>query len=229
MKFKSQVFTQVSGSIGGITYSHNRGGLYTRARAIPTDPATARQTVLRNAMANLSARWRDVVTVAQRTEWNEYAEATPLLDPLGEPRNVGGLGMYIRGNVPRIQSGISEGIIDDGPAADGLPSLATISFTLTAPSTIALTFDDGAAWTGIDGTALMLFLSRSRPDSINFFKGPYQLAQFVEGDSITPPSSPAAGGSTFVHAVGDKIFGRAILVDEDARMSTAQFVSAIAV
>ena len=43
MKFTSQVYTQASGSVGGLTYSHNRSGMYTRARSTPTDPASTLQ------------------------------------------------------------------------------------------------------------------------------------------------------------------------------------------
>ncbi|KKM06452.1 hypothetical protein LCGC14_1743870, partial [marine sediment metagenome] len=48
MLFKSGLITQGSGSIGGLTASHNRGGMYFRARTIPTNPATSFQTVVRN-------------------------------------------------------------------------------------------------------------------------------------------------------------------------------------
>ena len=40
MLFKSAAFTQASGSVGGLTFAHNRGGMYTRARSIPVNPKT---------------------------------------------------------------------------------------------------------------------------------------------------------------------------------------------
>jgi len=43
MKFKSPILSQASGSIAGITFSHNRGGMYVRARAVPTNPGSPQQ------------------------------------------------------------------------------------------------------------------------------------------------------------------------------------------
>lgn len=227
MKFKSQVFTETSGSVGGLTFSHNRGGLYTRARSIPTDPASAFQTVLRGFMGQLASRWRDDLTPAERTAWDEYAAATLLLDRLGEPRNVGGMGMYQRGNVPRLQSGVAEGIIDDGPIVDGLPSVSAVVVSASAPTTIGVEFNILDEWVGEAGAAMMVFTSVGKSPGINFFKGPYRFAGSIEGDPIVPPTSPATLVSPFVLSVGDRLFSRVTVFDDEARYSLTQFLSTI--
>lgn len=223
MKFKSQIFTETSGSVGGLTFAHNRGGLYSRARSIPTDPATALQTAIRNHMASLSARWRATLTAAERAAWDAYALATPLLDSLGEPRNVGGVGMYQRGNVPVLISGVAEGVVDAGPVTNGLPALNTVTPTVTAPSSISVAFDDTQSWVNEDGAVLMIYASRPQNASINFFKGPYQFAGGIEGDAALPPTSPTVVTSPFVYVAGNRVFVRAVLVRADARLSLSQF------
>ncbi len=223
MKFKSQILTEASGSVGGLTFSHNRGGLYTRARSIPTDPATALQAAIRASMAALSARWRGTLTAAQRAAWDAYALATPLLDTLGEPRNVGGIGMYQRGNVLIIQSGVSEGVVDDGPVVDGLPGLNAVLTEQDAAASIQVTFDDAQPWTSEDGAVLLVFQSPSKNAGINFYKGPYRFVGSIQGDSLTPPTSPESLTPTpFTYVSGAHGFGRVVLVRQDGRVSLAQ-------
>jgi len=113
MKFKSAIVTQASGSIGGLTAAHNKGGMYLRSRATPVNPQTAAQVAIRNAMSQLTTAWQETLTAAQRDAWRTYAENVLLPDKLGEPRNIGGIGMYIRSNVPRLQAGLAR--VDDGP------------------------------------------------------------------------------------------------------------------
>lgn len=223
MKYKSQILTEASGSVGGLTFSHNRGGLYTRARSIPTDPATALQAAIRASMAALSARWRGTLTNAQRSAWDDYALATPLLDTLGEPRNVGGIGMYQRGNVLVIQSGVVEGVVDDGPVVDGLPALNAVTVIQDGAASIEVTFDDTQPWADEDGAVLLVFQSPSKNAGINFYKGPYRFAGGIEGDSLAAPTSPVSLTPTpFTYVDGDHGFARAVLVRVDARVSLAQ-------
>lgn len=226
MKFKSPVYSEASGSIAGLVYSHNRGGMYTRARATPTNPATAQQQAIRSAVATLDNRWVNVLTAAQRVAWETYALNTLMLDRLGEPRNVGGIGMYVRGNVPRSQSGITEGIIDAGPTTFGLPDLSTVGATVSeATQQISATFDTGDDWVGEDGAALLVYASRPQNPTINYFKGPYRLAGSVEGDSVTPPTSPQTIGVPFAVVQGQRVFVRAVMFRADARLSPEQFLT----
>lgn len=186
MLIKSGLVTQVSGSFGGMTGSHNRGGMYLRARSIPVDPGTPRQQVMRSASSTLTSRWRDTLTQAQRDAWAVYAANTPLTSPLGDPRDVGALPMFVRGNSVRLQ--LAEAVIDD-PAISGLP-------TLSAPTTASISAATGNLtitlapdpWVDIDDAWLAVYASRPLSESIGFYKGPYRLVGKLEGDSVTPPS-----------------------------------------
>jgi len=220
MKFKSQVYTEAAGSIGGITYSHNRGGMYTRCRAIPTNPATEFQQAVRGYVAQLTSLWQNTLTVGQRVAWDAYAELVPLPDKLGEPRNVGGLGMYVRCNVPRLQAG--EPRVDDGPTDYTLgdytpPNLGNAT---EAAQTADLTFTTTDDWANEDDAAMLVYLSRGLSPAINFFKGPYRYAHKIEGDGITPPTSPATITVPFAITEGQKLFARVQVTRADGRLSS---------
>lgn len=227
MLFKSGIITQASGSIGGTTFSHNRGGLYTRSRTIPVNPNTSFQSVVRTQLANLTNRWANILTAVQRDAWDTYALNTPLTGPLGDPRNVGGLGMFIRGNVPRAVSGLP--LVDNGPTI-----FDTGGFTpITAPTAtdtgdlLGFAFTNGDAWAGEDDSAMLIFGSRPQNPGINYFTGPYRYADKVDGDAITPPTSPASVTNPFAFGVGQRIFFRVSISRADGRLSTTQRLTAL--
>lgn len=213
------LFTQLSGSVGGVTGSHNRGGLYLRSRSIPVDPSSVLQQAVRAATATLAARWRDVLTEAQRDAWRTYAANTPLLSPLGDARDVGGLPMYVRGNVVRIQ--IGEAPADD-PAVSGLPTLsAPTSATISAATGVMNLGLAADPWVDLDDTFLAVYASRQLSQGVTFWKGPYRLIGDVEGNSTTPPTAftgsySAAFGAA---AVDDQVRVQMRVVDAFGRLS----------
>lgn len=229
MLFKSAIITIASGSLGGITASHNRGGNYLRARVIPTDPNTDPQTFIRQIFGDLANVWVNLLTQAQRQAWQTYATNVPLTGPLGDAITVSGINMYIRSNTPRVQAGLPR--VDDGPTVF---DLGEFSFGLMAgdatADTTPLTFNNGDAWANEDDSALLLYTSRQQNESINFFRGPYQFAATVLGDSITPPTSPAASPYKFGDLVaGNRVFGRLNVTRVDGRLSQTQHLVALAV
>jgi len=121
MLFKSQIFTQVSGSVGGLTFARNRAGMYTRARTVPVDPQTAQQIAVRANMATLVVRWGTTLTDAQRAVWETYAANTPVLDKFGDSVNITGQQMFLRSNLSRLQSPLL--VVDDGLLEIDLPLL----------------------------------------------------------------------------------------------------------
>jgi hypothetical protein len=219
MKFKPLIGDQMSGSMGGVVASHNRGGTYFRQRAIPTNPGSIYQSAVRGFLSQLTSLWYTTLTAAQRTAWEAYAENVPFLDRLGEPRNIGGLGAYVSSNVPRLQAALPR--VDDGPVIYNrgdftAPAIASI----TAPSALSLTFETGDDWVGEDDAALLVYCSPGKNASINYYKGPYRFADTVLGDSVSPPSSPAAITIPFVLAADQKGFIQVRVSRADGRLSS---------
>lgn len=219
MLIKSGLVTQISGSIGGMTGSHNRGGMYLRARAIPTDPATTFQTVLRSYMAQLASLWTTTLTPAERLAWDVYAMNVTLPNPLGDEIHLTGLNHYIRSNMPRLQGGLVR--VDSAPVIFDLGDFAppdSITGDATADE-VDVAFVDTDAWLDEDDAAMLVYSSREQNPSKTYFKGPYRLAGIIAGDSVTPPTTPAAITSPFPLADGNQVFSMVRVSRADGRLS----------
>ena len=224
MKFKGTIIGEASGSLASIVFSHNRGGQYIRQRSIPTNPNSDLQQVIRGLVSQLTSAWQSVLTEAQRAAWDTYAELVPLLDPLGGARNVGGLGMYIRGNVARLQAADADLTrVDDAPTEYNLGDYTFPGITsITATTKVMITtFSAADLWANEDGAAMLFFGSRGQNASRNFFKGPYRYCGLIKGDSGTPPTSPVNITLPFALAAGQKAFIRCVVTRADGRMSSS--------
>lgn len=214
---------QISGSIGGVTYARNKAGFYARNRTVPINPGSARQQVIRFAVAQLTTRWVETLTAAQRAAWEIYAENVHLPNPLGQLRNVGGIAMYVRSNVPRITAGgLSLSIVDDAPTIFDLGTFTAPTATSVdaAADTVDWTWDNADDWAGEDGAAMWVYASRPQNPSVNYFKGPYQLIDGVIG-AVVPDVPPKVMNLIFPVAVGNKIFFRANVVRADGRLASS--------
>lgn len=218
MKIASQLITKMSGSIGGLTGSHNKGGLYFRARAVPTNPGSTFQQAVRNAVAQLTSRWTDTLTAAQRAAWAVYAANVPLVDTLGEARTVPALSMYVRSNVPRLQASLT--VVDDGPTTFTLATMTDPSVGIDASADeVDVTYTNTDPWAITTGGALLVLCSRPQGAGINYFKGPYRLAGSILGDTSTPPTSPSSLSLPFPAAAGQTIFVQIRATNADGRLS----------
>jgi len=210
----------ISGKTGGTVFSHNRGGQYMRQFVVPTNPASPQQQAVRTILSGNVNYWNNLLTAAQRAAWDTYALNTPITNRLGDPINVGGLGMYNRANVPALQASLSR--IDDAPTIynTGEMDETLVATVDEATDKFDLAFDDTLDWCDEDGSALLIYASRPQNASINFFKGPYRFAHAIEGDSTTPPTSPENGiDLPFPVASGNRVFFRARIVRADGRVS----------
>lgn len=217
MKFKSQVYTSTSGSVGGLTYSRNAGGMYTRARAVPVNPKTAQQQAVRNALSGLTSDWSNTLTAPNRDSWTTYAANVPLADKLGDSRLVSPLAMFLRGNIVRLQAGLTQ--VNAGPTIYTLASLSNPTVTGVASTGIlTVTYDNSDAWATAAGGALLVYVSRPQSVGKVFFAGPYRYAGRINGAS-TPPTSPGTVTSPFTLTAGQRVFVRAVATNADGRLS----------
>lgn len=218
MLYKSQVYTQASGSIGGITYSHNAGGLYTRARAIPVNPNTGFQQTIRSLFATLGNAWQNILTAPLRDSWETYASNYKLTNALGELINISGVAMFARNNTARLQAGLAR--VDDAPTIfTGGPSDPTLEGAASeATQDLTITFDDTLPWVDEDGAGLLVYISRPQGPTINFFKGPYRFAGSIDGNATLPETSPGTVTAPFVFVAGQVLHVRIVIVGADGRI-----------
>ncbi len=220
MLYKPMLGAEMSGSMGGITASHNSGGQYFRSRVVPTDPATAGQVAVRSAVATLASRWAAVLTEAQRDAWNVYAANSPMLNRIGESRTISGIAQFIRSNTPLVSQGFLP--VDDGPLTYMLPTMTGTGITAdSATNQFDLFFENTDSWAVSAGGRLLLYTSRPQNQSVNFFKGPYQFATAVAGNDPVAPTSPVTAiASPFAFAAGMKIFYQLRAFTADGRLSS---------
>lgn len=188
MLFKSAIFTQASGSIGGATFSHNKGGMYVRSRAIPTDPNTQYQAAVRAILAQVSTGWRELAS-AVRAGWADYAAQTPITNALGDTVYLSGQQWYIAGMVPRLNGGLS--LVATAPETPGMLELTPpdIPSVTSNDNTFAISYVNTDSWAGEVGGALLVQAGKPQGAGVNFFKGPWRFLGKVNG-ALTPPTSP---------------------------------------
>ena len=183
----------LSGSIGGHTYSHNKGGQYIRRRSIPVNPTTAKQTLSRSRLVDASTRWA-ALTDPQKASWTDYATVHPFTDAVGQVGQLSGQQMFVAltarclamGNTPPTTAPTT-----DVPAAPG-----AVVVTFTAPQTISVAFTP--ALTGGE----RLVCRQTVPGSVGRDPNVRQSRLQFYGTANT--TTPSAGTSQFAAAAGQK-------------------------
>lgn len=147
MKYTSPLLSQARASLGGTTFSANRGGNYTRARVAPVQPRTAAQQTARAQFSSVSGDWK-TLTVAQRAGWTAAAAGITLQDSLGNSYVPTGNQLFVGLNRNLLVN--NEAIVSAAPGSK--PDFVNLSpFTLTsgaATPALAIIPPLGAAPTG---------------------------------------------------------------------------------
>ncbi|MBA7671839.1 hypothetical protein ES703_80005 [subsurface metagenome] len=138
MKFQSQIITAGSGSIGGTTYAHNKGGMYMRGRGTPTNPNSTRQQATRTQFGTYASRWTSHLDQAQRDSWNAYAQTHTVKGPFGEDVYINGISWYIMFNTRIVDAGIPP--VDNPPVVPTPDALTTFDCAISAATTVDVTF-----------------------------------------------------------------------------------------
>lgn len=123
-KFVSQVYSEIRGSVNGVTYARNRYGLYVRSKASPVQPRTPAQTARRAQLTVLSQRWR-TLDEPIRAEWRAFANELTRSDALGLTYRLSGLQAYLQINLWRALLSLAPQ--DNPPPQLDAPSPITIS------------------------------------------------------------------------------------------------------
>lgn len=209
----------LSGKVGAMVFSRNRYGAYARSRVTPVNRNTPLQVSRRAGLSAAAIAWK-LCTDAQREAWNNYATNTPVVNRVGIPVVLTGQAMFVRTNSMRRLADLS--ILSDAPVVPGLASLGVV----TSPGNVESGSDrviltlSGGSWNSAGGV-IFAFASRPLANTVNFFKGPFQLSLVNDntGGSLTSIEVPLATSSA---EVGTKFFVRVVAIDADGRMSPEQ-------
>lgn len=183
---RSSLLSDISGSIGGTTYSRARGGAYARNRSVPINPKTALQEANRDLFSSISTQW-GTLTGPQIDAWNVSAHAYPQLNRLGETYYPSGRQFFMMCN--RNLSLISQPVQVDAPPPDALPALpvGVPSVQITVDTFTIDEFTVGVLSDGDGNTALKAVFKMTPPMAIsrgqsyrNLLRGPYNgIANYV--------------------------------------------------
>lgn len=196
MKFKSHIITQASGSQGGTTYAHNQGGMYMRARSIPTNPNSGFQSTVRGLFRTLMNVWTNTLTAVQRAAWKTYATNVPLINTLGDAKKINDNAMFERCNLPRVQNGLAR--VDAAPTTFDLGTFTMPTFTVHAGTTcMTATFTVGDAWNATGG-GMIISASRPQNPSINYPPTDTRVVGIISGTATSPQTFvlPFPAGTT---------------------------------
>jgi hypothetical protein len=230
MLIKGLLASEMSGSLAGITASHNRGGQYFRARAIPVNPSSVFQQVIRGAMSSLAIRWTNTLTQPQREAWNVYAANVPVTDRLGASRKLTGLNWFAACNTPRIQAGVilPTVYIDAAPIvmtnADLTPP--TIVSATAATEIVSVAFTNTDTWATAVGGALLVYCGIPQSPGMLSYKGPYRYSGKIPG-AVVPPVSPLPITSAYPFGVGNRVHVQFRAITADGRISPSFRLSAL--
>lgn len=211
--------TQISGRIGGDVHARNKSGNYIRAGTKPTNPNTARQQAVRSAIAELCARWGNILTAVQRTAWNLYASNVAMKNRLGQTIFLSGFNHFIRSNTWLCRLGGT--IIDAGPVVFELPAKDPAFSMSASEATQQITwgYDDTLDWANVTDSWLLLYQGQPQNPQRNSFGGPWRLCSQLAGVTGAPPASPLITGVVFAIAEGQRLWGYARILREDGRIS----------
>jgi len=204
-------FGQASGSVAGSTFSRNRFGPYIRNKAVPVNPSSAAQALVRSRFGAQSAAWRGL-TDAQRLQWNTQAPLINLYDTLGQSYTPSGAQFYSSINLYRTITG--QAALSAPPIADTPPALTSLSVTATGGTpTLSITFAAAIA----SGEFLVIQATAPNSAGRNFFgRSEYKQIAVLTNSDTSPYDALADYAAVFGALdsgdVGSKISIRAVPV-----------------
>jgi len=219
---RSASLTNISGSLGGMTFARNKGGLYVRNRSGTTNPNSPRQQAVRTAMANMSQLYASITNL-QQGQWVAYASAVSVVNRLGESTKLSAHQHFVRSNVARVTAGLAP--VLNGPSELNLGTLSPVTITAinTVNQTYSIGFNATDAWAETAGGALLVFAGAPRGNGVSFFKGPWKYSGLVNG-AATPPTSPSTQGAIWPVSAGQRVWVRVVATLADGRLTADQII-----
>ncbi len=216
----------ISGRRGGIVYSHNRNGYYTRAFVTPVNPRTSTQTIRRSWFGDSAQLWRGL-TDAQRTGWSSQAANINRTDRVGLTYNLTGLQLFIGNNQNRLLVGQAR--VTNAPSWGTLPTWSFGAITILDDGTF-----DVAYTAGNIAASRRFYIYASAPVSAGrsfIRKSELRFITSIASNAASPldlyTAYEAVHGAIGTGQVGLKIFLKVVPVDDNFYEGPAIETSAV--
>lgn len=196
-----------SGSQAGTTWSHNRGGQYTRSRRTPVNHPSARKTAIRTAFGASAKGWSGL-TGSQQAAWTAYALLYPILNSLGQSIKLTGQQMYVSINTMLLNLGQAQSTTP--PLSNVVASAGVPTFTSVHSGALTLTPS------GLGAAADFQIISFSRPMSAGTsFNATWWQQAIVAGNSSTAYVATTLYEAQFgIPPVGSRVFFKVTPVNQ---------------
>jgi len=177
-KFLSQVYTSISGSVGGITYLTMPGGpMLARARVAPVHAPTPFRTFAKDAMIEAVSDW-DSLSVASKAAWNVWAAANGLLKGRQEFIGVQSLRNFVLGSGIAGVTVITQNLA--APDFSGHPSVTHAATLFVTALQTGVAFKNRV--TSPQKCIVMLELSPGLSNGRYYWKGPWDNSKTIAFD-----------------------------------------------
>lgn len=196
MKIIPALTGPMSGKLGGMVASRNRGGQYFRRKAVPVNPDSNLQTAVRSNFATLISQWNNLLTPAERDSWIQWAANTPRIDSLGQTHILTGQNAFVGSNSLRLQAGLTLVREITGPYNRG-ETVASASGDFINGPPVGIDLNTIFSAAASDDGDILIFFGRPQNQSVSFYKGPYRF---------TTAQPFAAAASMTLQVVDDTLF-----------------------
>lgn len=179
-----------SGSVQGLTYSHNRGGAYTRKRATPVvGTRTPRQGVVKANMTVASQAWQ-LLTPTEQGAWISYANGHPITNRLGSSIKLTGAQYFIKCAAALLNAG--QPLPTAPPVSTTIQPVVVVGFAMTDTPAMTLLLTPGTA-----GDFINVGIAKWTSAGVNFnktFSQVFTAASDAEAIDVTAAWVAFAGG-----------------------------------
>lgn len=172
---------EASGKVGGVVFSHGRGGPYVRRRAKPVIVTTQAAMDAKARFSTASAAW-SALDSPSREAWTLWSANNPIVDRLGNKITLDGHAAYVRCNT--LLSYVGEPLLDLPPTHGAPAGLSALALVVT-PTTHAIQ----VTWTPtplVEPTRLLIRACIETSLARNYVKGALKLCGITDAAEISP-------------------------------------------
>jgi hypothetical protein len=109
----------ISGTVDGNTFSRNKYGAYLKRKAIPIQPSSTYQLIIRSYMREITNCWAEILTEDEKKKWNKATVNKK--DSLGKSIKISGVPLFVMCNSMRKISGLE--ILKNCPVNFNVPEV----------------------------------------------------------------------------------------------------------
>ena len=204
----SVVVTEISGKVGGQSYSRNGGGAYVRNISKPLNGQTSAQVVVRSSLATLSRGWA-ALTAEQRAAWNSFGTNQIKTNRIGHKSPQTGFNAYVQYNQVLSNAGVAS--ISAPPSTVSIAALTALSMTAVHAGATTITY---AATPVPANQALLIQTTGNLSSGKSFVKNRFRTIHYAAAAAASPYVATTAQNAKWgAPTLGSTIFVRAYMID----------------